>query len=266
MRVGVTGSSGQLGSALVRSFGAAGADVIPLARPDFRLEAPTLPDRLDLVVHAAAWTDVDACAREPDRAMLLNGEAAGMVAVAARRMGAGIVQVSTNEVFDGAEQRAYLEDEATNPANPYGRSKLAGELAVRAAHPTAIVVRTAWVFGGPRSFPAKILAAARRMAESGLPLRVVADEVGNPTPVGSLADRIVTLAMRRDAPSTIHLAGEPPVSRFSWAAGLLAAEGLPRPIPIAAAEYPRDSTPPPHAVLDTSLARSLGLAIDWAEE
>lgn len=263
MRVGVTGASGQLGRELVRAFQMHGADVVPLARPGFRLETPDLPPVLDLVVNAAAWTDVDGCARDPERAMLLNGTAPGMIAAAARTMGAHLIQISTNEVFGGAEARAYKEDDPAKPINPYGMSKLAGEAAVRQMHPQAIVVRTAWIFNGPGSFPAKIIAAAKRMAGEGRPLRVVVDEVGNPTPAAMLAERIAALAMRTDAPRTIHLAGEPPISRWEWAARLIEAEGLPKPVAIPAIEYRRDSTPPLHAVLDTALARSMGLEINW---
>ena len=264
MRVGVTGAAGQLGSELVRAFEVAGATVVPLARPAFSLETPILPRALDLVVNAAAWTDVDGCARDPERAMVLNGMAPRVIAAAALQMGARLVQISTNEVFDGSEIRTYKEDDTAEPINPYGLSKLAGEAAVRQIHPHAIVVRTAWIFNGAGSFPAKIIAAAKRMARAGRPLPVVADEVGNPTPAATLASRIVALAMRTDAPPIIHLAGEPPISRWEWAAKLIDAEGLPRPVPIPAVEYRRDSTPPPHAVLDTSLARSMGLEIDWA--
>lgn len=264
MRVAVTGAAGQLGRELVRAFTTNGARVVALTRPAFALEDPSLPVRLDLVVNAAAWTDVDGCARDPERAILLNGVAAGRLAQAARAAGARFVQVSTNEVFDGAEPRAYAEGDTTNPINPYGVSKVAGERLAREAYPEAIIVRTAWVYGGPRSFPTRILAAARRMADEGRTLRVVVDEVGNPTPAAELADRIVRLAARDAAPPpVIHLAGEPPTSRHAWAARLVAAAGLPTPLPIALRDYARDSTPPPHAVLDTSLSRSLDLAIRW---
>ena len=195
--------------------------------------------------------------------MVLNGMAPGVIAAAALQMGARLVQISTNEVFEGVQIRAYKEDDPATPINPYGMSKLAGEGAVRQMHPQAIVVRTAWIFNGPGSFPAKIIAAAKRMAGEGRPLRVVADEVGNPTPAATLADRIVTLALRPDAPPIIHLAGEPPISRWEWAARLIDVEGLPEPVAISALEYRRDSTPPLHAVLDTSLAQSMGLEINW---
>ena len=156
--------------------------------------------------------------------------------------------------------------DAANPINPYGDSKLVGERTVLAAHPSATIVRTAWIYGGPRSFPAKILAAARHSAAEGRPLGVVADEVGNPTPAAALADRVVALVSRGESrPRIIHLAGEPPVSRHAWTTELLAAAGLPSPKAIKLREFIRASTPPPHAVLDTSLAQSMGLGIWWQD-
>lgn len=264
MRVAITGAAGQLGSELVRAFGAAGASVQPLTRPQFDLDDPgRVTFDADVVVNAAAWTDLDGCARDPARAMARNGTAVGTLVAAAQRAGARFVQVSTNEVFDGAEQRSYAEDDVPNPINPYGASKLVGERAVA----SGLIVRTAWIFGGPRSFPIRIRAAAERAAAAGTPLRVVADEIGNPTPAAALAQRIVTLVLAIDSPPPIvHLAGEPPTSRHAWASRLLSAAGLPEPEPIAQRDYVRDSTPPPHAVLDTSLSRALGLpAIHWED-
>lgn len=238
--------------------------VMPLVRPHFDLAAPTLLHGADVVINAAAWTDVDACARDPDRAMVLNGAAAGRLAELSYQHAARFIQVSTNEVFDGASQRAYSEGDAPNPINAYGASKLAGERSVAAAHPEATIVRTSWIYGGPRSFPAKILSAARKQAEDGRPLTVVADEVGNPTPAPLLAERIADLAMHPSAPPILHVAGTPPVSRHGWARRVLAHAGLPDPVPISLSDYQRASTPPPHAVLDTSLAESLGIdPIEW---
>lgn len=265
MRVAITGAAGQLGSELAHAFATEGWHVTRLARPAFTLERPELPGGLHLVVNAAAWTDVDGCARDPGRAMHVNGRAPGRLATAARASGARFIQISTNEVFEGTPGRRYTEEDVTRPVNAYGASKLAGERAVRAAHPAAMIVRTAWIFGGVRSFPRKILSAARQAAAEGRSLSVVADEIGNPTPVAELADRIVRLASRvADPPPVIHLAGEPPVSRYGWAARILAAEGLPAPEPISLGDYRRDSTPPLHAVLDSSLAWSIGLpVIEW---
>lgn len=264
MRVAVTGARGQLGSELVRAFVAADADVIGLARPIFVLESPWLPNGLDLVVNAAAWTDVDGCAQDPERAMVLNGVAAGRLARSALAAGARFVQVSTNEVFAGDYYTAYSEDDEPRPINPYGASKLAGERAVRGEHPDAVIVRTAWIFGGPRSFPTKIVTAATRLALAGEAIQVVADETGNPTPAAALAERIVRLAALRQPPRTLHLAGDPPTTRLAWARMVLAAAALPDPEPITLAAFERASNPPPHAVLDTTLARSLDLGIHWS--
>jgi dTDP-4-dehydrorhamnose reductase len=260
----VTGASGQLGRELMRAYSVAGATVVPLSRPGFSLEAPEVPAAVDVVVNAAAWTDVDGCARHPDRALALNGAAPGCLARLAYEAGMQFIQISTNEVFDGASQAAYAEDDVPRPVNPYGASKLAGERAVREAHPTAAIVRSAWIYGGPQGFPAKIVNAGRVAAQAGRPLNVVVDEVGNPTPAASLADRLAALTMRDEAmPLVLHLAGDPPASRHDWATQILLAAHLPSPAPISLRDYSRDSSPPPHAVLDTSLARSLGLGIEW---
>ena len=268
MRVAVVGAGGQLGTALVAALGAARIDVVSFQRPEFDLaEAHRLAGRLDadVVINAAAWTDVDGCARDPERAMELNGTAVGWIAEAADRAGARLLHVSTNEVFDGTADRPYVETDAANPINPYGRSKLEGERLARRAS-GSVVVRTAWIFGGPRSFPAKIVAAARRGEPEGTRLRVVDDEVGNPTPASALADRIVQLAMAESPPPTVHVAGVPPTSRYAWAAGILDAHGLPPPIAIPSTEYERPSRTPLRAVLDTSLAERSGLQpIRWED-
>ena len=268
MRVAVVGAGGQLGTELVRAFTEAGSDVVAFARPEFELaEAHRLSGRLDgdVVVNAAAWTDVDGCARDPERAMALNGVAVGWIAEAADRAAARFVHVSTNEVFDGTSDRPYLETDATNPINAYGRSKLEGERLARRAR-QSVIVRTAWIFGGPRSFPVKILAAARRGEATATPLRVVDDEFGNPTPAAVLARRMVQLALAGDPPPTVHLAGVPPTSRFGWASLILERHGLPPPVPIPSADYERPSRTPLRAVLDTSLAGRSGLQpIGWED-
>ncbi len=173
MRVAVTGAGGRLGRALLGALadapftGLAG----PLAwgRPDYDLDDPGAAERLvardrpEVVVHAAAWTDVDGCARDPDLAMARNGTATGRLARACAAAGVDLVVVSTNEVFDGrrTDGRGYRPDDPTAPANPYGASKLAGELAARDAYaalpgggsglggPALAIVRTAWLYGPP---------------------------------------------------------------------------------------------------------------------
>ena len=268
-RVAITGAGGRLGAELVRAFSVAGDEVLALTRQDFDITRPADLERLsawrpEVVVNSAAWTDVDGCARDPERALRINGAAAGAVAVAAAAAGALIVQVSTNEVFDGTLDRPYTEDDEPNPINPYGASKLAGERAVAAANARHLIVRTAWLYG-PRgsNFPTKIRAAAKRARAAGEPLRVVDDEWGNPTWTPWLADSIAALVGSRGRETGVwHLAGEPPTSRRGWAAQIL--KGMDVAIlPVTLADYPRPSRPPQRAILDTQRATGIGLALDW---
>lgn len=272
MRIVVTGATGLLGRELVSVFDAAGHEVIGLGHAELDLEQADSVARLtglepEVVINCAAWTDVDGCARDPARAMRINGRGAGLVAGAAERAGALTVQVSTNEVFDGLEQRAYTEADEPNPINPYGASKLAGERAGAEAG-RHLIVRTAWIFGAQGGFPARITAAAQLASERGEPLRVVDDEWGNPTPAPALAQAIASaIRLWSDAghPTILHLAGEPPVTRYAWAMRIIA--GLPKPprverIPLAS--YQRPSRVPQHAVLDTSRSKAIGVEpLDW---
>lgn len=271
-RVAITGAAGQLGRQLVRAFGEAGDEVLALARPDFDItSAPAFESltnwRPDVVVNSAAWTDVDGCARDPERAMRINGQAAGAVAEAAARAGALIVQISTNEVFDGELDRPYTEEDEPNPINPYGASKLAGERLVAAANPRHLVARTAWLFGPDgTNFVSRILAAAERARAAKEPLRVVDDEWGNPTPAPWLARaiaRLIDLHLTGPAHAgTYHLAGEPALTRFAWARRCLSGSVVI--LPIALADYQRPSRVPPRAVLSTSRAVALGISpVDW---
>jgi dTDP-4-dehydrorhamnose reductase len=261
-RVAITGATGQLGRELVRAFTGADDQVLALSRPDFDITKPVDLDRLaawqpDIVINSAAWTDVDGCALDPERAMLINGEAAGAVASAAARAGALIVQISTNEVFDGTLDRPYTEDDEPNPINPYGVSKLRGEKLVTKSRARHIIVRTSWIYSGRSGFPSKIEAAASD-ASSSRPLRVVADESANPTRADWLADaivRLVTLPVPHD--STYHLAGWPPASRFEWARAILDLHVVIE--PITRAQYLRASRVPPRAVLDVTRAAELGI-------
>jgi dTDP-4-dehydrorhamnose reductase len=270
----VVGGAGQLGRELVRAFQTAGDDVRSLARPEVDLESPATLEAIaqwgaEIVVNSAAWTDVDGCALDPERAMRINGEGAGHVAAAAERAGAVIVQVSTNEVFDGSSERPYREDDRPSPMNPYGASKLAGERVVAAANPRHLIVRTAWLFSdGPRTFPSRIRGAAERARATGEPLRIVSNEFGNPTWAPDLATAIVQLsgrAIRGAAPDVVHVAGWPPASRLEWARAaigdVLTAVQVE---PIDLSEYSRPSRVPPRAVLDVQLARRLGVQpSDW---
>lgn len=257
-RVAITGAGGQLGRQLVAAFERAGHDVRGLGRAELDITDPDSADALrdwrpDVVVNSAAWTDVDGCARDPERAMRVNGDGARLVAELAASVGALVVQISTNEVFDGGRDRPYRPEDEPNPINAYGLSKLAGERAVAAATPRHLIVRTAWLFGpGGTNFVTKILAAGERMRDASEPLRLVSDEFGNPTWTPDLAAAIVD-ASGRGRTGVIHLAGTPATSRLEWARVALGAARVEVPIePVPLSSFERASTPPSRAVLETS--------------
>ena len=164
MRIFVTGSRGQLGSELARSLSAHAVEGGDL--PDFDITDEALTRRTidssrpDIVIHAAALTDTRLCEDDPDLAHRVNALGTRNVALACRDTGAALVYVSTNEVFDGLKGEPYVESDEPGPINAYGRSKLEGEEEARALVERLYVVRTAWLYGGGRDFPSKILAAA----------------------------------------------------------------------------------------------------------
>lgn len=276
MRVAVTGAGGRLGRALVAALEEApfAGPFGPIAwdRAAFDLDAPggigalIDRDRPETVVHAAAWTDVDGCARDPDLATARNATATGVLATACAARAVDLIVVSTNEVFDGrrTDGRGYGPADETGPINPYGGSKLAGERAALDAYSGPAVgaalgvVRTAWLFGPPgNDFPAKILAAAGRARESGEPLRVVADEVGSPTYTRDLAEGIVELIGAAAIGGIHHIVNAGAASRADWARELLRqaaalAPSTPFDVPILdvpASTWARASTPPAWGVL-----------------
>lgn len=272
MRVAVTGAGGRLGRALVRALEEAPftGPFGPLAwdRRTFDLDAPEAVDgpldrdRPEVVVHAAAWTDVDGCARQPELAMARNGTATRVLATACASRGVDLVVVSTNEVFDGrrTDGRGYRPDDETGPINPYGASKLAAETGAAAAYDAAggrgavAIVRTAWLFGPPgRDFPARILAAAERARAAGEPLRLVADEVGSPTYSHDLAEAIVELIGGGSRGGVHHVVNDGVVSRAGWARELLRRAGVEVPtVDVPASTWPRPAPVPAWAVLEAT--------------
>lgn len=265
MRILITGANGRLGSALTRvlfeqshdvtaidieqlditSFDAARA-VIGLANPD-------------LVVHTAAWTDVDGCARDPQRAVQINGYGTQNVALAAAAVGAGILYVSSNEVFDGRATRPYLEYDPTNPVNPYGYSKWVGEQTVIQANRQHYIVRTSWLFAhGGKNFVQSILNAA----QAGKPLRVVTDEVANPTYTDDLAEAIAAL-LTTGRFGTYHLVNEGVCSRYDFARYALNRVGMTdTPVErITSQDWQRPSTPPPYSALSNVAGQMVGVTL-----
>jgi dTDP-4-dehydrorhamnose reductase len=269
MRVAVTGSTGRLGRALVHALedapftGPRG----PLAwtRDELDLDAPAgVADALDrdkpeVVVHAAAWTDVDACAREPELALARNGTATGILARACAMRGIDLLIISTNEVFDGrrTDGIGYGPADLVAPANPYGASKAAGERLARDAYEGAAraqlaIVRSAWLFGpGKPDFPTKILSAARTSALTGEPLRVTGDEWGCPTYTADVADAVVELLAENAFEGVHHVVNGLFATRADWARHVVGRAMLEVEVEnVPMASWQRDSTPPRWGVLE----------------
>ncbi len=285
MRVAVTGARGRLGRALVAALEDApfAGPFGPIAwdRSAFDLDAPAGVgalldrDRPETVVHAAAWTDVDGCAREPDLALARNGAATGILATACAERGIDLVVVSTNEVFDGrrSDGRGYAPTDATAPLNPYGASKLAGERAATDAYQgggasgALGIARTAWLYGPPgNDFPSKILAVAERWTPGGEPLRLVADEIGSPTFTHDLAEAIAELIGGAAVEGIHHIVNTGTASRADWARELLRQVKLSA-VPTAdvpASTWTRASTPPAWGVLEPTPLPGGEALRDWS--
>jgi dTDP-4-dehydrorhamnose reductase len=202
--------------------------------------------RPTLVVHAAAWTDVDGAESDPEGAFAANETGSRNVARAAHAAGAGLVAYSTDYVFAGDAQDGYVESDPTEPRSVYGASKLAGELAVREEHPDAHIVRTAWVFG-PRgkNFVRTMLRLGGELEE----LRVVDDQRGCPTYTRHLAEATLAL-VDRCPPGTYHLAGGGSCSWYELASAIMAQAGLPaRVVPIGSRELERPAPRPACSIL-----------------
>jgi dTDP-4-dehydrorhamnose reductase len=201
------------------------------------------------VVNGAAYTDVDACETNEQHAIDVNGRGPEHLAAACRRLGAAIVHVSTDFVFDGSNRRPYLPDDRPNPVSAYGRSKLYGETAVRSAGCQSLIVRTSWLFGaGGKNFVDEIL----KRAAAGEPLRVVSDQVGRPTLADDLADAIIRL-IDCEARGIVHFANAGHCSWYEFAEAIVHAASYTNPVkPICTAELARPARRPAYSVLDCS--------------
>lgn len=255
MRILVTGAGGMLGHDLVSAANQAGKDCLALTRQELDItdgaavESAVVAARPDVLVNCAAWTDVDGAELATEQAMTVNGDGAGKLAAAAARAGSWMVHVSSDYVFDGAKRTPYLEPDATNPLSAYGRSKLAGELAVaREAPGSHSIVRSSWLFGAHgRCFPATILRLARERTE----LTVVDDQVGCPTFTGHLAEALVTLCETRPL-GILHVAASGACSWFELASETVAAARLSTRVdPVTTADHPRPAPRPAYSVLGT---------------
>ena len=262
MRVLVTGAGGMLAQAVVPALRRAGHETIALARAELdvtdaaRVRAAVADARPDWVCHLAAYTDVDGCESRPEHALRVNGEGAGHAAAAAREAGAGVLSISSDYVFAGDDPRPRRESDPVGPLSAYGRSKLAGEEAVRAANPRHLIVRTAWLYGrGGRNFVDTI----RERALAGTPLAVVDDQRGSPTWTEDLAGALVEL-MERGAGGTFHATNAGDCTWHEFACEICAQVGAR--VEVArrsSAELARPAKRPAWSVLDTGrLQQTLG--------
>jgi dTDP-4-dehydrorhamnose reductase len=276
----VTGREGQLARSIAeRAADHPGLDIIFTSRGEADLSSSgsvagaITAVRPELVVNAAAYTAVDQAEAEPALAFRINAEGAGEAAAAAREVGAAVIQLSTDYVFDGRARDPYAEDAPTEPLSVYGRSKLAGEAAVRVTNPDHLILRTSWVYS---PFGRNFVRTMASLAAEREVLNVVSDQFGCPTSALDLAEAILRIADRWNGGDrtglgdTYHLAGSGSGSWFDLASEVMAncsRLGLPAAEvrPIATADWPTKATRPANAVLDCSrIERDLGLRLpDW---
>jgi dTDP-4-dehydrorhamnose reductase len=264
MRILLTGRDGQVGWELRRALAPLG-EVVAAGRPQLDLAdagalARAVRDTAPaLIVNAAAYTAVDRAESEPEAAMAVNGTAPGVLAEEARRADAALVHFSTDYVFAGDKAAPYVEDDAPRPLGAYGRSKLAGEAAVRSSGARHLILRTSWVYGARgRNFLVTMLRLAREREE----LRVVDDQTGAPTWSRMIAEATVAVVAgsrpRRRADAALfaetggvyHLTAQGATTWCEFARAILRAapalglDRVPRVVPIATAEYPSAAARP----------------------
>jgi dTDP-4-dehydrorhamnose reductase len=247
----VTGGGGQLGREFALLLGA-GALAPGRAELDVTDEASVAravaEHRPDLILHCAAWTDVDAAEADPAGARRANEEGSRNVARAARACGAALVGFSTDYVFAGDDPAGYDERSPVGPRSVYGTTKLAGERALLAEHPGAYVVRTAWLFS-PRGH--NFLLTMLRLGAERDELRVVDDQIGCPTATLHLARATLAL-VERCAPGTYHLAGGGATSWHGFASAIIEYAGLAARVePISSSELQRPAARPACSILRT---------------
>jgi dTDP-4-dehydrorhamnose reductase len=264
VRILITGASGQIGSELVAHCRSRGDDVLAASRRELDVSdrdavlGVLTTQRLDVVVNCAAWTAVDACESDPERAYRDNALAVRWVAEGCVRSGAHLLQLSTDYVFDGTKPTPYHEWDVPSPGSVYGASKLAGE---REAGPEATIVRTSWVCGANGSNMVKTIL---RLAADHRALSFVDDQRGHPSFAEDLAPMLRRLVMERRG-GVHHVTNQGAVSWFEFAQAVMATAGHDpaRVSPIATADLtpPRPARRPHNSVLDNAALRGGGIAL-----
>ena len=255
MRLLVTGAAGMLGQRVVRDARALGHDVTGIDLPDLDLtDDEATGTRIaqlapEAIINCAAYTNVDAAEEHEDVALAVNGHAAGNLARAAGRIGARLVHVSTDYVFDGQKSEPWLESDTPAPLGAYGRTKLAGEEQVAEAGGEYAIVRTAWLFGaGGPNFCDTML----RLAEERDSVSVVTDQIGSPTWAGHLSPALIELAERSGDVGIFHGVGAGQCSWNELTLELFERAGVAcRVLPTTSAEFKRPAPRPAWSVLGT---------------
>jgi dTDP-4-dehydrorhamnose reductase len=261
-RILVTGAGGQVGREVVELLADDDVTAVDHAALDIT-DSAAVRDlvagvRPEAIVHCAAWTAVDACESDPDKAFLVNATGVRNVMDAARAAGAYVVAISTDYVFDGTKPEPYDERDATNPQSVYGTSKLAGE---REVDPGSAVIRTSWVVG---RYGANMVKTILRLAGEHEKLSFVCDQRGHPTVAADLA-RMLCLFARERLSGTWHVTNQGAVSWHEFAQAVLAADGddPSRVGPITTEELrpPRPAPRPANSVLDNRALREAGIEL-----
>ncbi len=266
MRVLLTGANGQLGSALCEVFG--NETVIPKDLPDFDLTRSSVEEEIvgsapDLIIHAGAYTDVDGAERESDLALAVNAKGTEQIARAAVRLGARLIYISTDYVFDGTQRIPYRENDIPRPINRYGFSKWKGEQVVLASGARALIIRTAWLYGTVgKNFVKSIIRAAQREPI----LKVVDDQTGCPTYAEDLAAAVASL-VRKDVEGMIHVTNRGQCTWYEFAQAIIREmEFCCSVMPITTEQAGRLAKRPSYSVLSPDRLASLGLALpEWRQ-
>ena len=277
MKVLINGRNGQVSHELQRRLGGVGElivlgrDQLDLAQPDqIRRQVQNL--RPDLIINAAAHTAVDLAESEPQAAFAINAIAPGILAEEARALDIPLIHYSTDYVFDGLKAGPYNEDDTPNPLGVYGKSKLAGEQAIRDVQGKHLILRTSWVYS---THGRNFLLTMQRLLQEKPELRVVADQIGAPTWAGTIANSTLALIERWQTSQvtnwgTYHLSAQGETSWFGFAQAIgeaLRQQGKPCAdlLPIPSSDYPTPAARPLNSRLDCSrLQRDWGVSQpDW---
>jgi dTDP-4-dehydrorhamnose reductase len=266
MNILIVGQNGMLGQDMARAARAAGHSVRGIDFPEIditngdSIRRHVAKVKPQAIINCAAYTAVDACETDRDRAFAVNALGAGLLAGAAETHGAAFVHFSTDYVFDGKKTAPYVESDQVNPLSVYGKSKLEGELLVQKNCTRSFIFRTAWLYGaGGNNFVKTIRELAKKNFASGSPLRVVNDQSGSPTYTVDVCRQ--TLGMLGSGHFGLyHCTSEGQCSWYDFAVKIVRATGIPVTVePCSTAEFPRPARRPANSVLENSCLKKLGL-------